>query len=238
MRALVVEDSGIPAAAAAPAAAGLQAVVFDMDGLMLDTERVALECWTATAAELGWEIARETFVKLVGLDQQESRKVLLECLGDSFPLAEVSARARISYLARLREGIPLKPGLLALLDWLALRRIRVAVATSTRSDLAREKLALAGIDRRFVTVACADEVGRGKPAPDVYLAAVGRLEVDPARCIALEDTDVGLRAAHGAGLRCILVPDLRPPLPEYEPLAHAIVPSLREAQPLIEAMLD
>jgi len=238
MRTLPVDGGGDTATASIPAA-GLQAVVFDMDGLMLDTERIALECWTATATELGWELARETCLKLVGLDQHESRRVLLECLDERFPLAEVSARARVAYLARLRgEGIGLKPGLLELLDWLAARGVPVAVATSTRSELAREKLALAGIDRRFVTVACADQVGRGKPAPDVYLAAVERLAADPARCIALEDTDVGLRAAHGAGLRCIVVPDLRPPLPESEALAHAIVPSLREARALLAALLD
>ena len=134
MRGLAVPGGGEIVAARIPRAAGLQAVVFDMDGLMLDTERVALECWTTTAAELGWEIARETCLKLVGLDRHESRKLLLECLDVNFPLAEVSARARIAYLARLRgEGIGLKPGLLELLDWLAAHDVQVAVATSTAS---------------------------------------------------------------------------------------------------------
>lgn len=205
---------------------------------MLDTERVALECWIASAAEAGWQITRETCLAMVGLDQRASQKVLLDCYDETFPMTEISERARVQYLARLRgEGIALKPGLIELLDWLAARRVRVAVATSTKNDLALEKLALAGIRDRFETVACADHVGRGKPAPDVYRAAVERIGLEPARCIALEDSDIGLRAAHGAGLRCIVVPDLRPPSPEYLALAHAVVPSLRDAHRLIVEML-
>jgi HAD superfamily hydrolase (TIGR01509 family) len=215
-----------------------RAVVFDMDGLMIDTERVALECWIESARVFGWEISRETCLSLVGLGQRESRQALLDRMGGKFPLAEVSARGRERYLQRLRsEGIAVKPGLVPLLDWLAEREVPVAVATSTQHALALEKLALAGLRERFDTIVCGDQVPKGKPAPDVYREAVARIDVDPARCIALEDSEIGLRAAHAAGLTCIVVPDLLPPSPEYEPLAHAIVPSLREARALLDAML-
>lgn len=215
-----------------------QAVVFDMDGLMIDTERVALECWIESARVFGWEISRETCLSLVGLGQRESRQALLDRMGGKFPLAEVSARGRERYLQRLRsEGISVKPGLVPLLDWLAARDVPVAVATSTQHALALEKLALAGLRERFDTIVCGDQVPKGKPAPDVYREAVARIDADPARCIALEDSEIGLRAAHAAGLTCIVVPDLLPPSPEYEPLAHAIVPSLREAHVLLDALL-
>ncbi|HMN66739.1 MAG TPA: HAD family phosphatase [Burkholderiaceae bacterium] len=215
-----------------------QAVVFDMDGLMIDTERVALECWIESARVFGWEISRETCLSLVGLGQRESRQALLDRMGGKFPLAEVSARGRERYLQRLRgEGVAVKPGLVPLLDWLAERDVPVAVATSTQHALALEKLALAGLRERFETIVCGDQVPKGKPAPDVYREAVARIDADPARCIALEDSEIGLRAAHAAGLTCIVVPDLLPPSPEYEPLAHAIVPSLREARALLDAML-
>ena len=159
-------------------------------------------------------------------------------MGGKFPLAEVSARGRERYLQRLRgEGVAVKPGLVPLLDWLAERDVPVAVATSTQHALALEKLALAGLRERFETIVCGDQVPKGKPAPDVYREAVARIDADPARCIALEDSEIGLRAAHAAGLTCIVVPDLLPPSPEYEPLAHAIVPSLREARALLDAML-
>ena len=215
-----------------------QAVVFDMDGLMLDTERVALECWIESARVFGWEISRETCLSLVGLGQRESRQALLDRMGGKFPLAEVSARGRERYLQRLRgEGVAVKPGLVPLLDWLAERDVPVAVATSTQHALALEKLALAGLRERFETIVCGDQVPKGKPAPDVYREAVARIDADPARCIALEDSEIGLRAAHAAVLTCSVVPDLLPPSPEYEPLAHAIVPSLREARALLDAML-
>ncbi|MFO1300454.1 MAG: HAD family phosphatase [Burkholderiaceae bacterium] len=215
-----------------------RAVVFDMDGLMIDTERVALECWIESARVFGWEISRETCLSLVGLGQRESRQALLDRMGGKFPLAEVSARGRERYLQRLRsEGVAVKPGLVPLLDWLAEREVPVAVATSTQHALALEKLALAGLRERFDTIVCGDQVPRGKPAPDVYREAVARIDADPARCIALEDSEIGLRAAHAAGLACIVVPDLLPPSPEYEPLAHAIVPSLREAHILLDALL-
>jgi len=214
------------------------AVVFDMDGLMLDTERVAVECWIESARQSGWEITRDDCLAMVGLDQQASERALQLRTDPSFPLADISKKARVRYLERLRgEGIGLKPGLLELLDWLEARSVPVAVATSTKQELALEKLVLAGIRQRFETIVGGDQVAKGKPAPYVYQEAVARIGQQPARCIALEDSDIGLRAAHGAGLSCIVVPDLRPPAPEFEPLAHAVVPSLREAHRLIETLL-
>jgi len=218
--------------------ASFDAVVFDMDGLMIDTERVALECWIESARVAGWEIPRETCLALVGLGQRESRQQLLDAMGGKFPLAEVSARGRERYLQRLRgEGVAVKPGLLELLDWLEARAVPVAVATSTLHALSIEKLALAGLGERFDIVVCADQVPKGKPAPDVYREAIARIDADAARCIALEDSEIGLRAAHAAGLACIVVPDLLPPSPAYESLAHAIVPSLRDAHRLLAEML-
>jgi HAD superfamily hydrolase (TIGR01509 family) len=215
-----------------------RAVVFDLDGLMVDTERIALECWIEAAGACGWEITRETCLALVGIDRRESRQALLDRMGGSFPLADVSARGRVRYLERLRgEGVLVKPGLVELLDWLRARAVPVAVATSTQQDLALEKLALAGLRERFDTIVGGDQVPKGKPAPDVYCEAIARIGAEPAHCIALEDSEIGLRAAHAAGVTCIVVPDLLPPSRDYEALAHAIVPSLREAQGLIEAML-
>ena len=212
-----------------------RAVVFDMDGLMLDTERIALECWIESARTAGWEISRETCLALVGLDSRQSRQALLDRMGGSFPLAEVSQRGRVRYLERLRgEGVALKPGLLELLERLDARGVPLAVATSTQQALAHEKLALAGLTQRFGIVVCGDQVPKGKPAPDVYLAAMERLGADPTCCIALEDSEIGLRAAHAAGLSCIVVPDLMPPSAAFEPLARAIVPTLREAGVLVE----
>ncbi|MCC6173622.1 MAG: HAD family phosphatase, partial [Gammaproteobacteria bacterium] len=139
-----------------------RAVVFDLDGLMVDTERIALECWLESARVMGWEISRETCLALVGLGQRESRQALLDRMGGKFPLTEVSARGRERYLQRLRgEGVGLKPGLVELLDWLAGRAVPTAVATSTQHALAMEKLALAGLAERFTIVVGGDQVPQG-----------------------------------------------------------------------------
>lgn len=215
-----------------------RAVVLDMDGLMLDTERVAVECWIESARIAGWEISTETCLAMVGLDSRASRQVLLDAHGGRFPLDEVSKRGRVRYLERLRsEGIGLKPGIVELLDWLASRSVPIAVATSTKCELAMEKLALAGLRERFGVVVCGDQVARTKPAPDVYASATAQLAIDAAQCVALEDSEVGLRAAHAAGLACIVVPDLLEPSAQYRALAHAIVPTLADARPIVERLL-
>jgi len=215
-----------------------RAVVLDMDGLMLDTESLAVECWIESARVSGWEISRETCLAMVGLDHRASRQKLLDAGGRTFPLDEVSRRGRERYLERLRsEGVQRKPGIVELLDWLDARGVPKAVATSTMRELALEKLESAGLRDRFETIVCGDQVPKTKPAPDVYLAATARLGFDPRACIALEDSDTGLRAAHGAGLTCIVVPDMRPPRDEYVGLAHSVVANLDEAREAIEALM-
>lgn len=217
---------------------GFRAVVLDMDGLMLDTERIAVECWIESARVSGWEISRETCLAMVGLDHRASRQKLLDAGGRSFPLDEVSKRGRLRYLERLRgEGVGLKPGIVELLDWLDTHGVPKAVATSTMCELAIEKLTLAGIRDRFETIVCGDQVEKTKPAPDVYLDATGRIGFDPRLCIALEDSDTGLRAAHAAGLACIVVPDMREPSPEYRALAHTVVPTLADARRVVARLL-
>ncbi len=219
--------------------ARFRGVVLDMDGLMLDTERVAVECWIESARVSGWEISRETCLAMVGLDHRASRQALLDGEGRTFPLDEVSKRGRVLYRERLHSGgIAIKPGLVELLDWLDARSVPRAVATSTMYELAMEKLTLAGIRERFETIVCGDQVARTKPAPDVYLDATRGIGLEPRLCVALEDSDTGLRAAHAAGLACIVVPDMRDPSEQYRGLARAVVPSLREAQQLLERLLE
>ena len=117
---------------------------------MLDTERVALECWLDTARAAGWALSRDDCLAMVGLDQQASERVLRERAGPGFPLREISDRAKDVYLDRLRtEGIGLKPGLVELLDWLAERAVPDAGATSRQHLLANDKPALAGPSERF-----------------------------------------------------------------------------------------
>lgn len=211
-----------------------QAVVFDMDGLMLDTEAVSLECWVAAAHEHGWEVPHELCLAMIGLNSKSAQLLLREALGETFPMQAIYASSHERYLARLRQGVPVKPGLHRLLDYLRECELPLAVATSTRRALAIDKLERHGLMRYFDSLVGGDEIAQGKPAPDIYLEAAARLGVPPVRCIALEDSEPGLRAAHGAGMACIVVPDLKPPGEQFIGLAAVVLPSLHEARDWIE----
>ena len=131
-------------------------------------------------------------------------------------------------------GIALKPGLVELLEYLALHEIPAAVATSSDREYAGFSLKAAGLDeRRFALVVTGDEVENGKPAPDIYLEALRRLGVKPARSLALEDSDAGILAAARAGMISVLVPDLKPPSPAAREAAFRVLTSLHEVVPLL-----
>ncbi|MBS0373728.1 MAG: HAD family phosphatase [Proteobacteria bacterium] len=186
------------------------AVVFDMDGLMLDTERLDRVLWREALEARGIGFPDELHASLVGLRETESDARLTAALGDPAIVASVRAEvdARWRVLAA-GPGMPRKPGLVELLDWLAARDIPRAVATSTRD--AKARLSLGPLAARFQALAFGDEVPRAKPAPDLYLLAAERLGVSPIDCLALEDSPRGLAAAEAAGMTTILIPDLVEP---------------------------
>ena len=214
-----------------PDGAALDAVIFDMDGLMLDTEQVSLRAWTQATRDLGLEMAELHAHAIIGMNQAGSRAYLREHLGAAFPWEDCARRTHEIYLQILHdEGIGLKPGLTELLDWLDAHRIPLAVATSTRHELAIGKLTDAGIIERFTQVVGGDQVAHGKPAPDIYLEAAARLGIRPGVAVALEDSFNGVRSAHAAGIPVIMVPDLVAATPAISRLAVATLGSLHEAQ--------
>ena len=186
-----------------------------MDGLMLDTERPAVFLWLRAACEFGWEVDESVPLSTVGLNEDDTRRRVLEACGEAFPYQAVRARMYELYEASVEESGPAhRPGLLTLLDALGDSRIPLAVATSTDREAALRKLDRAGIFGRFAAVACGDEVRNGKPAPDVFLLAAFRLGVDPESCVGFEDSPAGLRALAAAGMRSVFVKDMIEPPPE------------------------
>ena len=213
------------------------AVIFDMDGLMLDTERLAPRAWIDAAAALSVEFDLALTQPMVGRNFRDCQAIIVNHYGDDYPTADLMRAWHAAYDAIVeREGIALKPGLLELLDWLDGQRIPKAVATSTRRDRAQAKLASTALLSRFVALVGGDEVARGKPEPDIFLAAAERLGETAQHCLVLEDSEPGVRAALAAGMTPIMVPDLHPPSAALIALEPLILASLAEVPAQLAAL--
>lgn len=214
------------------------AIVFDMDGLMLDTERMARVAWTRALAENGYQLESSSYLRLVGRTVQAAREVLTEMFGADIPFDKVYQERSAYYDLDIEQnGIPLKPGLPELLRFLEERQIIKCVGSSTPSWFAKRKLEHVGIYDRFSAVVCGDQVTHGKPAPDLFLEAARQINMPPERCVVLEDSEAGIQAASAAGMLSLMVPDLKQPEPEIAALAYRVLPSLHEAIPLLECFL-
>lgn len=217
----------------------IEAVIFDMDGLMVDTERLARRFWFIAFEEFGSVPTDEQYLRIVGRNAVDSTAVLKEALGADFPVEECRARMRELYYADIaKNGIPVKPGLRELADFLKAESIRFAVATSTARDITLRKLEMTNLMSDFGTIVAGDEVIKGKPDPEIFLKAAELLGAAPEKTIVLEDSFNGIRAAHAAKMIPIMVPDLAQPTDEIRALAHAVVPSLKEAQEVISQLLE
>jgi HAD superfamily hydrolase (TIGR01509 family) len=205
------------------------AVIFDLDGTLLDTERVAQEAFFSACAELQVAPRREVLMRCVGAAEPMARQVLREGFGPGLDCERFFALWSRNFNAlSQRTPTPLKEGAIALLDVVAQLGLPMAIATSSATSHAVEKLRQAGVLERFRTVVGADQVQRPKPDPEVYLKAAGILGVDPRGCLALEDSEYGVRAAHAAGMTVIQVPDMTEPTADLRALGHIVLTSLKE----------
>lgn len=216
----------------------IQAVIFDMDGLMLDTERLAQRAWQEAAQAWDYDLPDHVFLAAVGRTAADTGAIFAEDYGEGFPFEEMYARKQDLLHAMIyNDGIPTMPGLFELLDFIDTVGLAKAVATSTARALAEVKLAQAELRPRFEVVICGDEVTHGKPAPDIFLAAAQGLQIPPQHCMVLEDSDAGVRAAHAAGMMPVWIPDLKAPTPETSVLAHAILSSLHQVPELLKVQM-
>jgi HAD superfamily hydrolase (TIGR01509 family) len=208
----------------------IRAVVFDMDGLLIDSEVVIRDAMVAVAREMGAEMPNAVFIHMVGLPLADSDSVAQAHFGPDFPLVafndEVWRRAHAIFEV---EDI-LKMGVREIIDYLDVAGLPKAVATSSPPESVRRNLEPSGLYDRFQAIVARGDYARGKPSPDPYLLAAERLGVDPRDCLALEDSHNGVRAAHAAGMMTVMVPDLLEPTDEMRQMCVAIMQSLHEVR--------
>jgi HAD superfamily hydrolase (TIGR01549 family) len=185
------------------------AVIFDMDGIILDTEPISMRAWIAAASEIGYQLSEAHCHEMIGLGARESIAYVKAHVPGRGDLDQLEDRANANYrLFSERDGVPCKAGLWELLAFLENERIPKAIATSTPTALAKEKLQRARVLEHFDIIVGGDQVSSGKPAPDIYLLAAQRLGHPPADCFVLEDSGPGLKAAIAAGMKPIFIPDM------------------------------
>ena len=204
------------------------AVVFDADGTLFDTETVMHQIWIEVGREMGEPRPGIEYLDYVGLNRPTMLRRMAE-YGPGFDGEEFLRRVSQGLQDRVEiQGVPLKPGARAILEFLHGKGLPMALATSTQRVRTDRRLELTGFRVYFQTTVTGDEVTRGKPDPQIYLLACQKLGVDPSRCLAVEDSRNGILSAHTAGMAVAMVPDMIPPTPELEALLWGKFQSLDE----------
>jgi HAD superfamily hydrolase (TIGR01509 family) len=210
--------------------------VFDMDGLLLDSERLIRDAWIQASFENGIAFSESIYLEVVGRNSADSTSILMDHIGDDLAFSKICAQADALMSERtISLGYPVKPGAIELLSLLNERNIPCCVASSTNRAEVRRRLQKSGLDGFFDVIAGGDEVLKGKPAPDLFLLVAGRIGVSPDQCLVFEDSEHGARGAIAAGMSAMLVPDLKTPSAGVQAMCVTVLPSLVQALPLCEA---
>ena len=207
----------------------IDAVIFDMDGLMFDTERVAARGWKRAGEQLGFTISENELRQMRGRNVIAGRALFQEWYQGRISYDEARS-VRTAYVTEdiEKEGTPVKEGLPELFKFLKEKGYRKAIATSTQRETAEWYFSHASLPFDFEESVCGTEIKKGKPAPDVFVAAAEKLGLPPERCLVLEDSFSGVRAGAAAGCSVIMVPDLQEPDEEISSLCLAVCRTLRE----------
>ncbi len=210
---------------------GRWAFIFDMDGLMLDTEHRMNQAWQKAAADFGYDFTDEMIRECVGYSMVMSEFLQKKYFGEDYPFQKIRDKKEIYYEESIKQnGIPIKNGLIPLLDLLESRHIRKAVASSTVQPYVNQRLQITHLFRRFNVIISGSEVEQVKPDPAIYHEAARKMGFDSKQCLVLEDTPVGVKAADAAGMPVILVPDQAPLPPEICAMAAGVFSSLDEVR--------
>lgn len=212
-----------------------QGVIFDMDGLMFDTEAIWADYWDPALSAFGYEVCDEFRLESLGVGHDDQLAIIRKYYGADADAEGVLDRETELVEAHLARDVPKKPGLDELLGWLDAHDMPVAVASSSPQNMIDRCLASAGLENRFDVVLSGFELPHAKPAPDIFLAAADALGCEPARTAVLEDSTAGVTAGHAGGFVTVWVPDLEDPANGTGELAHATCHDLHEVIELLDS---
>lgn len=209
-------------------------IIFDLDGTLIDTEKLYRKYWPMALADYGYELSDDRALELRSLGRPFAPAKFKEWYGEDFNYDLVRQRRKEYVEGHIAEnGIELRPGVIDLLDYLKAKKITTAIATATDLERTTKYLEMTGINGRFEQIICATMVEHGKPAPDIYKYACEKLNANPANCYAVEDAPNGVKSAYSAGLNVIFVPDQAPSDAELKKMLFAEVPRIDMIRKLI-----
>lgn len=205
----------------------IKAIIFDMDGLMIDSERVTFECYQEILKGMNLTMDEEFYKTLLGKPLKGIYQRFYDVYGNDFPIEDVIKDVHDLMAKRFEtEGVPIKTGLKSLLEYLKENNYKTIVATSSNRDRVDTILSQAQITDYFDDSICGDEVTKGKPNPEVFLKSCQKLGVNVDEAIVLEDSEAGIQASYDAGIKVICIPDMKYPEKQYEEKTFKILTNL------------
>jgi HAD superfamily hydrolase (TIGR01509 family) len=206
-----------------------QAAIFDMDGLLLDSERVCMQAFRETCKFLSLPMLEDVYLSIIGSNSSSIRRIILNGYGADLDYETLNTEwMRRYHLVVQYQAVPLKKGVIELLNWLKSQSIPIAVATSSPYQIATTKLKFAGLLDYFEHLSTGCEVSNGKPDPEIFLLTAKRLNIHPQHCLVFEDSNNGARAGVAAGMQVYQIPDLVKPCADVTALGHTISDSLTD----------
>ena len=213
----------------------IKAVIFDMDGLMIDSERVTFEGYQHVLAKENLTMSEEKYKTLLGKPVKAVHDLFKEDYGPQYDVDQIIKDVH-AYIAKRFEtvGVPLKPGLVELLKYLKENNYKTIIATSSHRNRVDLIVKQAQIDQYFDDSICGDEVTKGKPNPEVFLKACQKLQVSPQDALVLEDSESGINAAYNAEIKVIGIPDMKYPEEKYVKMTYKIMDNLFQVKDFLE----
>lgn len=213
----------------------IKLIIFDMDGLMFDTERLASRYWKEAGKKFNYKIDDEVFKKTIGLNVVKAEEIYRKYYGVRFPFEKIkNEKINITENHILSKGVPLKEGLCELLEYIKEKQLKIALATSTNRNKTEILLNLSNTKKYFDIITCGNEIINGKPDPEIFLKTSQKINCQSINCIVLEDSENGIIAAHRAGMLSIMIPDITEPKEEIEAMLFKKFNNLKEVKDYFE----